>query len=222
MLTVKYKKTGDAVYISHIDVQNIINRSVRRAGYEPEVSKGFNPHTLLKMSPPLPLGIESVAEYFTLYLDGEKPERFVERFNQNSPEGIKAVWAVKTDVYPNLAREIEASDYIIRDSRLLGYRNEIEERLRSEFEISGKGRQAEEKKEVSALILGFGFTEEGLNVKLAAGNTALRADRFLVALGGYLGLDLRVMDILRTAQYVRLGGESVDADIYIQNIAVNR
>lgn len=216
MLTVKFKKTAEAVYISHIDVQNAINRTVRRADYEPNLSGGYNPHTLLKLSPPLPLGIESLAEYFTLYLDGVPPADFVAGFNANAPHGLEAIYAVETKTYPNLAGNIVASDYIIRDKRLCGQEGRIAEAISSGFVVKHKKAKDETiEKNVSELIYSYKTVEEGLAVRLASGNTTLRADRFAEAIGGYLGFDVRLAAVVRTAQFVAVKSGFEDVDLFL-------
>ncbi|MDD3947580.1 MAG: TIGR03936 family radical SAM-associated protein [Clostridia bacterium] len=218
MLNVKFKKTAEAVYISHIDVQNAINRTIRRAGYEPRLSEGFHPHTILKLSPPLPLGIESHAEYFTLYLDGIPCDEFVETFHSNAPRGLVALHAVKTETYPNLAGNIVASDYLIRDKRLRSLTEQLGDFIRAGFIVKHRNKDGIAEKCVSELIYDHHATEDGLRVKLAAGNITLRADRFVEALNGYFDLDIISTAILRTAQYVAKDKGLMDVDDYLADL----
>lgn len=47
MITLKYRKSGNAVFISHIDTLRGMVRAIRRAEINMAYSKGFNPHMLL-------------------------------------------------------------------------------------------------------------------------------------------------------------------------------
>lgn len=218
MLNVKFKKTADAVYISHIDMQNAINRSIRRAGFEPKLSGGFNPHTLLKLSPPLPLGIESEAEYFTVYIDDIDPATFVQGYNENAPFGLAATCAVRTKTYPNLAGNIIASDYIIRDTTLHKYTDKLAQQIQEGFIIAHKTKKEVTERSVSGLIIGFNSVDEGLFIRLASGNITLRPDRFVEAINSYFGLDISPSRILRTAQYVQHNDTLTNADAYIATL----
>jgi len=217
MLNAKFKKTAEAVYISHIDVQNAINRTIRRAGFEPKLSAGFNPHTLLKLSSPLPLGVASEAEYFTLYLDGIDPDDFVARFNENSPHGLKAAFALVSEKNPNLAGTAVASDYIIRGEGLAARAEDLRKNAKEGFIVAHKTKEGVTEKEVKELIVSIDAHPEGLLVRLASGNTTLRPDRFAEALGGYLGIIVPLSAVLRTAQYVKKDDVFIDADAYLRD-----
>lgn len=89
MITVKYSKLYYSRFLSHLDLQTIINRALKRAGFIVNYSQGFNPHPILKMSPPIPLGIKSSAEYFTADLLVQNKEYFLDKLQATLPEGIK-------------------------------------------------------------------------------------------------------------------------------------
>jgi radical SAM family uncharacterized protein/radical SAM-linked protein len=63
---VRYAKTALLRYIGHLDMVRNIEFMVRRSGTSVLYSGGFNPRMRLSFSPPLPLGVESRAEYFDL------------------------------------------------------------------------------------------------------------------------------------------------------------
>ncbi|MDR3292765.1 MAG: TIGR03936 family radical SAM-associated protein, partial [Clostridiales bacterium] len=83
MITIKYKKIGNAVYVSHIDTLRTVIRSIRRAGLSISYSQGFNPHPELYLSPPLPLFVESEAEYFSVDAK-ESAEDFLIRYAKSA------------------------------------------------------------------------------------------------------------------------------------------
>jgi len=62
----RYAKTGLLRYIGHLDMVRNIEFMVRRSGAPVLYSGGFTPRMRLSFSPPLPLGVESRAEYFDL------------------------------------------------------------------------------------------------------------------------------------------------------------
>jgi uncharacterized protein (DUF2344 family) len=118
MLNVKFTKTGSAAYMSHLDLIKTINRIIKRAGYEPHFSKGFNPHSLLKLGNAMPLGLKSEAEYFTLEIDDLNEKDFIKNCNAQAPSGIKFLKAWKTDKNPAFARDICAVLYEVDSGQL--------------------------------------------------------------------------------------------------------
>ena len=76
MIVVKHKKIGDISYVSHIDTMRILQRAVRRTGLKVNYSGGYNPHMELYPTHPLPLGIQSVAEYLMVGADGISADDF--------------------------------------------------------------------------------------------------------------------------------------------------
>ena len=53
-IRMKFIKTKDMIYISHLDVQRLLQRVFRRAEVELSFSQGFNPHPKITYGMPLP------------------------------------------------------------------------------------------------------------------------------------------------------------------------
>ena len=66
--TVTYEKLFDARFIGHLDMVRIFHRAIRRAGIPVSYSKGFHPMPKISFENPIPLGMESMAERFTMEL----------------------------------------------------------------------------------------------------------------------------------------------------------
>ncbi len=93
---VTYEKTGQAKYLSHIDVNNIILRAFRRAGVKVLFSKGFHPKMLVSYAPALPLGMEGLNELYEFRTDYEYPlNEFTSRMNRVLPPGIRMLDVLK-------------------------------------------------------------------------------------------------------------------------------
>jgi len=58
----RYKKTGRAKYISHLDLMATLQRALIRAGIKLSYSGGFNPHPYISCALPLSVGAESICE----------------------------------------------------------------------------------------------------------------------------------------------------------------
>ncbi|MBM3699659.1 MAG: DUF2344 domain-containing protein [Actinobacteria bacterium] len=65
----KYCKKNEAKYLSHLDMLRILSRSIARAGIKAALSRGFNPKPRITLSNPIPLGVQSLAEYADVEVD---------------------------------------------------------------------------------------------------------------------------------------------------------
>ena len=57
-----FEKTGNAVWISHLDLMRVFQRAFRRGGILIRHSQGFTPRAHVSIALPLPVGVESVCE----------------------------------------------------------------------------------------------------------------------------------------------------------------
>lgn len=91
MIRLVFSKKGLAKYISHLDMQRTMQRTLRRAGIPVWYSEGFNPHPYLCFASPLSVGIEGENEIIDFRLAEEMPfEEMKSRFNQAFPQGFTA------------------------------------------------------------------------------------------------------------------------------------
>ncbi len=63
-----HKKVGDASYLSQLEIQPLLERALRRAQIPMSFSQGFHPLPLLSFGMALPVGLESMAEWFAISL----------------------------------------------------------------------------------------------------------------------------------------------------------
>ena len=85
----KFQKYGAMKFIGHLDIMRYFQKAFRRAGYDSEYTKGFNPHQIMSFAAPLGVGLTSDAEYVDIGLNSsEEPEIMIKRINQVMSEGI--------------------------------------------------------------------------------------------------------------------------------------
>lgn len=88
----QYTKQGNMKFISHLDINRLFLRALRRAGLKPKYSEGFHPHPKLSFALPLGLGHESVCELADISLaEASEPEEVKNRLNAVLPEGCRIV-----------------------------------------------------------------------------------------------------------------------------------
>ena len=97
-----FEKTGNAVWISHLDLMRLFQRAFKRAGLPLTHSRGFTPRPQVSIALPLSVGVESGCELLDFDLDGQlpSPEEIRYRLNQALIPGVKVL-----DVYQD-ARKI--------------------------------------------------------------------------------------------------------------------
>lgn len=66
-----FEKTGNAVWISHLDLMRVFQRAFKRADLPLTHTQGFNPRPSVSIALPLSVGVESVCELLDFDLDGE-------------------------------------------------------------------------------------------------------------------------------------------------------
>lgn len=86
-----FEKTGNAVWISHLDLMRLFQRAFKRAGLPLQHTQGFNPRPSVSIALPLSVGVESKCELLDFDLDGQNVpcEEILTRLNQSLVEGVK-------------------------------------------------------------------------------------------------------------------------------------
>ncbi len=85
-----YSKTGRLKYISHLDVNRLMQRALKRSGLPVWYTEGFNPHIYITFALPLALGLESFYEVMDFRLTAELSEKeIIRRLQTALPEGIE-------------------------------------------------------------------------------------------------------------------------------------
>ena len=71
MARLLFEKTGDAVWISHLDLMRLFQRAFKRADLHLTHTQGFNPRPSVSIALPLSVGVESVCELLDFDLEDE-------------------------------------------------------------------------------------------------------------------------------------------------------
>lgn len=160
-------------YISHLDLMKAMQKILKRTGYPLKYSEGFNPHMVLSIANPLPLGIVGKQEFmeFELKTDSISFGELKEKLRLACPEGI-----VPIEIYTQNLKNFNLTtnaDYeiIIRSDELNAIQDFLEqESIPVEKFSKGKTKLIDLKE----LIYSFSLSphEEGvlLTLNCACGN----------------------------------------------------
>jgi len=116
-----YEKRAEAAYLSQLELQSILERALRRTRFPLSFSAGFHPMPRISFGRALPVGVESVSEWFTLTLrEALKPEFVLDTLAAQMPGGLNPM---RIEVLPVLKRPVQA----VRESFLVRYTGERED-----------------------------------------------------------------------------------------------
>jgi radical SAM-linked protein len=93
MPRILFEKTGNAVWISHLDLMRVFQRAFKRAGLPLTHTQGFNPRPSVSIALPLSVGVESCCEMLDFDLDGDKVANRIVRgkLNDYLVPGIRVI-----------------------------------------------------------------------------------------------------------------------------------
>lgn len=88
-----FEKTGNAVWISHLDLMRLFQRAFKRAGLPLTHTQGFNPRPSVSIALPLSVGVESQCELLDFDLDGmDVPcDEILQRLNPALVDGVRVL-----------------------------------------------------------------------------------------------------------------------------------
>lgn len=95
-LSITFSKSGNARFLSHLDLMATLEYGMRRAGLPLELSEGYNPRPRMSLAAPLPLGHVGEREILEIGLAEPWPADEVGRALEASlPEGIHVLEVVE-------------------------------------------------------------------------------------------------------------------------------
>ena len=97
MARLLFEKTGNAIWISHLDLMRLFQRAFKRAGLPLTHTQGYNPRPSVSIALPLSVGIESSCELLDFELDGDSKftcDEIKSRLNASLVNGVRVL-----DVY---------------------------------------------------------------------------------------------------------------------------
>ncbi len=207
----KFSKTGDIKYTSHLDMIRLFKRLFKRTGIKLQYSHGFNPHPKMSFAQPLSLGYSSMAEIleFETYEDIE-PAEISERLSALMPAGIEILGCIRlADEGKTLAAITEYATYIIKipvDAAFCAERDieSLSKNFLAQSEIIVQKPQKKTKAlrdvDIKSMIKELRLTMVDGNIimftKLDAGsNSNLSPELLLKAFQGFAGIDTDRSDI---------------------------
>ena len=87
-----FEKTGNAIWISHLDLMRLFQRAFKRAGLPLTHTQGFNPRPSVSIALPLSVGVQSHCELLDFELESHFPcQQIKALLNENLVEGVRVL-----------------------------------------------------------------------------------------------------------------------------------
>lgn len=195
MLRLLFEKTGNAVWISHLDLMRLFQRAFKRAGLPLTHTQGFNPRPSVSIALPLSVGVESDCELLDFTLDGVTVpcEEICKRLNASLVPGVcvREVYdtgkKLKELAFLDCAVMLEYDNGIPADAQ-----NKLQELFSSEsLIVPKKGKKGIQDQDIIPLIKKLDITKAGdreliLNTRICCQNPSLNPMQLVAAIGLYL------------------------------------
>lgn len=198
---IRFEKTGEASYISLLDMQRVMQRVLKRSGLSVWYTMGFNPHIYMTFSCPLPLGQESLCESVDVKTEDDNADFSVwmEKLNAIMPTGIHVYKVAPVD---KKADSIAFADYTIRydaaGAAMLDAYNAAEQAL-----VEKKSKRATKTIDLKEIIPTLPYETEGDKVVFrlrlpASGSMNVNPSLLTGYLDMQFGLPASDAEVLRT------------------------
>ncbi|MDD2376208.1 MAG: TIGR03936 family radical SAM-associated protein [Clostridia bacterium] len=209
-----YSKSKESMFLSHLDIIGVFEKTFRRANIPLEYSKGYNPRPEIVFAHPLSVGIESKGEIFEAILVEELPIAYLVReLNKVLPVSITILSAE----YINLSEKsimsrVYAATYTIEicysNVMLLGkdkrqienlkmwYKLKLSEYLEQDFLLvikkSTERIERIERIDIKPMIISYDFLLDGnLEITVNAGSKSnLKPDIIMSGFCEYISQNL--------------------------------
>lgn len=205
-----FSKTGCSKFVSHLDLMKTLQRTFRRGGIDISYSQGFNPHPIMSIAHPLPLGVEGLNEYMDISVDS-KPnfEELKIKMNNALPQDIRVNSITEVNRPLNVLVRAEYSAIINLVQEVENLEQEINHFLAlNEIVVEKKTKRGLSDTDIKPMIFDVAIDqiqerEVKLNFILANGEPAnLKAVTFLEAMEKYIeGFKVEYSSIVRKNLY---------------------
>lgn len=156
---VKFAKLGKARFLSHLELVTLFSRAIKRAGIPVRFSEGFHPLPKVVFSPPLPVGVESRAEYVDLEINGNiNSDELMRSMNRQLPDWLKVLELREIPLkFPSISDSITKIEYSLflkglKDNFVCNFK-ELDDKLHAFFEMKERYIDVKQKSGISKIDL---------------------------------------------------------------------
>ena len=196
MRRILFEKTGNAIYISHLDLMRLFQRAFKRGGLNLKHTQGFSPRAMVSIALPMSVGVQSVCEILDYELVGQdelSDAEIMERLNRTMPAGIRVLEAYDSSRKP---KDLTHLDIAVR----LEYDNGVPEGCmdairglfaRESVIVTKRGKNGPVDQDIIPMIFDLNISEISgqeleLTARVCAQNPSLNPQQMVTAIETYL------------------------------------
>lgn len=218
VLRIKFIRSDEVKFISHLDIMRTFQRAMSRAGIPIAYSGGFNPSPRIIFGLPLSLGFSSDSEYADIELTERiETSEFIEKINSALPDALKVLKAAYVENSNNIMASIAMAEYEMKimapDMEL--FVREVERFLQKDsIVVEKKTKKRTSMIDIKPLVkkLKIEIRDNVILTGLlnAGGEQNLNPMLFLESLRSFISLDFEIINIKRTGLYILGDGELIE------------
>ncbi len=190
-----FTKTGEAVWMSHLDLMRLFQRAFKRAGLPLTHTQGYNPRPSVSIALPLSVGVESICELLDFDLTGEcvPCEEITARLNGALVPGVRVL---KTYENGSKIKNLALLDCVLTMEYDAGIPASAEEKLLALFAsesllVEKKGKNGPTQQDIIPMIRKLTVTRLDdqvlqLNARICCQNPTLNPTQLVSAIHLYL------------------------------------
>ena len=190
-----FEKTGNAVFISHLDLMRLFQRAFKRAGLPLTHTQGYSPRPSVSIALPLSVGIRSECELldFDLTEYTVPYEQMVERLNAVLVDGVRI-----REIYPDGKKIkhlafLDCEVQLEYDGGIIGNAKELIENLFAQpsLLVEKSGKNGTVNQDIIPMIRNFAVDKADENVlsiraRICCQNPSLNPNLIAAAISAYL------------------------------------
>ena len=190
-----FEKTGNAVYISHLDLMRLFQRAFKRGGLNLKHTQGFSPRAMVSIALPLSLGNGSICEILDYELVGQEElscDEIKKRLNRALPDGVRVREAYESDRKIKHLTHLDVSIGMEYDAGIPEGCAEALEALfaREQLIVTKRGKNGTTDQDIIPMMSNLQFVRNHdcqlqLNVRVCAQNPSLNPAQILAAIEHY-------------------------------------
>ncbi|MFZ5974340.1 MAG: TIGR03936 family radical SAM-associated protein [Bacillota bacterium] len=169
-MILRLSKEEPVRFISHLDMQGMLQRALRRTGLPVAYTKGFHPHAQVSFALALGVGFTSAGEYADIQLLEEAGEvECAQRLAQTLPAGFGVCAVCVVEGGPALSTLMQASDYCITANDTQALTEGMQALLdKDAIVVQKRGKGGVKDLDIRPMVISAKQEESGIMVRLWA------------------------------------------------------
>ena len=192
MRRILFEKTGNAIYISHLDLMRLFQRAFKRGGLNLKHTQGFSPRAMVSIALPMSVGVESRCEILDYELVGQEELSFGEirdRLNASLPAGVRVLEVYDSERKPRDLTHLDIAIGLEYDNGIpTGCADAIRELFaRESIIVTKRGKNGPVDQDIIPMIFDLKVTEISgreleLTARVCAQNPSLNPQQIVTAI----------------------------------------